>query len=180
MKVEMNLSKFEQYWGPGKLTRWDDLVLRDVAMPSASKTFLIDVGLPSPGRDIHGWQFEWNLALPLFSRDRRKLRLLGSNRGFTPVLIDETRNGCVVWNAAEGQYERFINTSVEQFATSLIVLDKHYLRALEAVNQPYDVKAVARALTALEGSLNDIDDAALVDRNSLWSTIVQDIRREIS
>lgn len=175
----ISASNFEDYWGAGNLTRWDYLTVRSVRMSPTSRAFLTEIGLPSPGRDIHGWLFAWEPDLPQFENNHRKMRLLGSNRGFTPVLIDESRDGCIIWNAAEDQYERFINASVEQFAASLIVLDKHYLRALQAVDEPYDTVSVARELAALEKALDDIDASALADRNSLWSTIVQDIRREL-
>lgn len=167
------------YWGAGSLTRWPKDTLLNVAIPVDAKAFLVDVGLPSPGRDIHGWVFEWDLALTPFN-EARKMRLLGRNRGFTPILIDESRNGQIVWDAAIGGYERHINASVQQFGRSLIVLDQFRLEALRTIDadEPYDVVAVRRAAIALRAKLKRIDETAMADENSLWSTIINDLRRE--
>lgn len=172
-------SESETYWSRESLTRWTREALRGVLIPPSSKEFLINVGLPSPGRDIHGWEFEWDPGLPYFD-EAQGLRSLGWNRRFHPVLIDERNGGCVVWDARPDGFERYINASVEQFAASLIVLDENYQQVLSTLDQPFDVADSKRRLAALEKQLNKIDESALADPDSLWSTIVNGIRRELS
>jgi hypothetical protein len=179
MKNPVSQSEIEAYWGPESLTRWAASDLRDVLISPASKKFLIGVGLPSPGRDIHGWEFEWDPGLPYFDQTQG-LRSLGWNRRFHPVLIDEKNGGCVVWDARPDGFERYINASVEQFAASLMVLDENYQRVLSTLDQPYDVANARHRLAALERRLNEIDESALADPDSLWCTIINDMRRELA
>jgi hypothetical protein len=179
MKNQLSKPEIEAYWGPEYLTRWTVSDVRDVLISPASKEFLINVGLPSPGRDIHGWEFEWDPGLPYFD-ETLGLRSLGWNRRFHPVLIDERDGGCVVWDARPDGFERYINASVEQFAASLIVLDENYQHVLSTLDRPYDVVNAKRRLAALERRLNEIDESALADPDSLWSTIINDMRRELA
>lgn len=161
------------YWGAEHLTRWPEGILRDVQMPLASKRFLADIGLPSPGRAIFGWEFKWELKLPIFKSDR-KLRILGWTYEAHPILIDEDRAGRIIWKPVE--CERYVNASAEQFAGSLVMLDKYRLNAERTMNDPHDRAAVLRNAAALRQTLKKIDDTAIADQNSLWSAIVQDIR----
>lgn len=166
------------YWGVQNLTRWSDLVVRDLRIPAASKAFLTDVGLPSPGRDISGWSLVWELDLPYFDK-RGDLRLLGRNRGFSPFLIDESRNGCIIWRAEDEGFERYINASVEQFAASLVEVDKFSEESLRTIDEPYDKALFAQRITVLERKLRRIDETAITTKESMWRSDIFGMRLEL-
>ena len=168
----MNEESIIAYWGAQDLKRWSEAALSDVAIPDTSKTFLREVGLPAPQRRISSYKFEWHDALARIA-DAPSRRLLGNNYG-RPILIDESRDGCVIWGKIDDTWERYVNASVEQFAASLIEVDRFATRKLS-----YDDPATQRAVTALWRELKKIDPTAIADPESLWSLKIFDMRLEI-
>lgn len=166
------------YWGARNFTRWSESAVRDVRIPAASKAFLIEVGMPSPGRDITGWSLEWELDLPHFHRGG-DLRLLGRNRSFSPFLIDEGRDGCIIWRADDHGYERYINASVQQFAASLVEMDKFSQETLRTIDEPYDRHIFAERIAVLERKLQEIDETAIATKDSMWRSDIFGMRLEL-
>jgi hypothetical protein len=166
------------YWGPENLTRWSERALHNVRIPTASSAFLINVGLPSPGRDISGWRLEWELDLPYFD-NARGLRLLGRNRGFSPFLLDESRSGSVIWRAKDDGFERYVNASVEQFAASLVEMDKLTQETWRTMDDPFDKALFARRITAFEGKLRAIEEIAVATKDSMWRSAIFGMRLEL-
>lgn len=175
---EQAIQEMTAYWGAQSLTRWSELSLRDVRIPTASKAFLIDVGLPSPGRDISGWSLTWEPNLPRFGKTG-ELRLLGRNRGFSPFLLDEDRNGCVIWRAEDDGFERYVNASVEQFAASLLEMDRFCEETGRTMDDPFDRALFARRITTLEDELRAIDETGISTKESMWRSDLFEMRLEL-
>lgn len=175
---EQAIQEMTTYWGAQALTRWSENVLREVRIPAASKAFLINVGLPSPGRDITGWSLSWEPNLPHFDR-KNELRLLGRNRGLSPFLLDESHHGCVIWRAKDDGFERYLNASVEQFAASLLEMDKFCEETGRTMNDPFDRPLFARRINALEGALMAIDETAFAIEASMWRSDIFGMRLEL-
>lgn len=175
---EQAIQEMTTYWGAQALTRWSERSLRDVRIPSASKAFLTDVGLPAPERDISGWSLEWEPNLPYFDNSRG-LRLLGRNRRFSPFLLDENRGGCVIWRAEDDGFERYVNASVEQFAGSLLEMDKFCEETGRTMEEPFDAALFARRITALENKLRVIDETGITTKESMWRSTIFGMRLEL-
>lgn len=110
------------------------------------------------------------------------MRILGWERKTLPILIDEGRNACVVWGATSDGYERHLNASIEQFAASLVEIDKFGIESSRTIDDPshvYDEAAIARRIAALEDVLRQIDGAAIETKESLWSAIIHSMRLEL-
>lgn len=176
-----NPTKIESYWGVPHLRRWNRAVLRDLKIPAHSKQFMAEIGLPSPAREIFGWEFDWDPHLSRFVGNPQ-MRILGWERGTLPILIDEGRNGCVVWDATEDGYERYLNASIEQFAASLVEIDEFGIESSRTIDDPshvYDEAAIARRIAALEDVLRRIDVTAVETKESLWSAVIHSMRLEL-
>jgi hypothetical protein len=166
------------YWGAENLTRWPERSVRGLRIPAASKEFLTHLGLPSLVRDVAGWYFEWELDLPRFDNGR-ELRLLARNCGFSPFLIDENRDGCILWRADDQGYERYVNASVEQFAACLLERDKFSQETLRTIDDPFDKNLFARRITTLEQELKAIDATAIATKESMWRSDIFGMRLEL-
>lgn len=170
----MEPNEIAAYWGQENLQRWRVQSVSGLAIPPASKEFLINIGLPAPGRRIATYyDLSWDEALPLIP-DAPARRLLGRNHGRAAIVIDEECGGCVRWLADTYAIERYVNASVEQFAASLIEWDK-----FSATSKSYDDPQTQVAVTALWKRLKEIDTSAIQDPESKWSSTIFEMRIEI-
>ncbi len=174
----MNHGTIVTYWGTESLQRWPEEAMRDVALPASSKAFLTGVGLPVPKRMIWVWTLAWNEALGRLPGSSQ-IRLLGNNHS-RPILLDEGRHGCVLWGKTSGSEERYANASVEQFAESLVEMDRFVQREDARIGDAsYDAGAQRRAVKDLRNRLREIDATAIDDSESLWSNILVEMRVQI-
>lgn len=170
----MNEESYAKYWAEKRLTRWTSDVLRDVRIPEASKKFLVDVGMPSPGRKIGPYELSWELSLPIASESRRVF----ARNYLHPYLLDEREGGCVLsagrpalpGSARKMNAERWLNSSVEQFAAYITEQDKLHSRA-----PPYDSREIDN-VALLEERWRAIDPAAIADPNGFWGLGIYDLR----
>jgi hypothetical protein len=170
----MDEAGYIKHWGEAHLTRWPLDVLRDVRIPEGSKAFLANVGMPSPGRKIGPYELSWELSLPDVGEDKREF----ARNYSAPYLLDEGNGGCVLAAsnpALPGSRramnpERWLNSSVEQFAAFITEQDKLHSRAA-----PYDIKD-ADNVALLERRWKEIDPAALADPNGFWGLGIYDLR----
>lgn len=166
------------YWGAENLARWPERAVRDLRIPATSREFLTHLGLPSLERDVAGWYLEWEFDLPLFDNSR-ELRLLARNCGVSPFLIDESRDGGIIWRADDAGYERHVNASVEQFAASLLERDKFSQETLRTIDDPFDKDLFKRRITRLEAELKAIDTTAFASQDSMWRSDIFTMRLEL-
>lgn len=166
------------HWGAQNLTRWSEEAVRDLRVPTASREFLTEIGLPSLERDVAGWYLEWDLNLSPFDK-AGELRLLGRNCGLSPFLIDQSRDGCIIWRADDEGYERYINRSVEQFAVSLVEMDKFCRETWRTIDEPLDREVFALRITALEQHLAAVDPTAFAAERNMWRSEIFGMRLEL-
>jgi hypothetical protein len=161
-----------EFWGRENLVRFSPAEVADLALSPRSKSFLCEVGLPSP-KDDRMWKYTnyyfepWKLqGMP----DRKSCLYLSDMP--RQICIDEQRGGCVFLPFTEGDMERFVNSTVEQFGTFLTICWGRQKALLQADgNIP-----LSRSLFAeLKQKLYEVDPAALLDENAFWAVFLEDM-----
>ena len=164
----MHLNDAADYWGDNNLKRWPKTVISDLPLSAASKVFLMEVGLPTPGRWIGSFDLRWDDALSL-DPTRPGRRLLCTNHGSRTIWIDLTRDGLVIWEGPED--ECVVNSSVERFGMSLIEYDR-----FRAKTPPYENLSFPQALLRLQNNLTTIDPSAMASDVNYWPGNLADMR----
>ncbi|MEQ1808843.1 MAG: SUKH-4 family immunity protein [Terricaulis sp.] len=170
----MDIQSYSQHWTVKRLTCFAPDVLSDLRIPDFDKTFLRDVGMPTPGRKIGANDLSWDVALTPVEKERRRI---GWNYG-SPYLIGEP-DGTVMEASrpqlpGAGLYnilpERRINSSVRQFAAFLTEEDMWRTRC-----PPYARDDVDN-VSLLEERWVRIDPEAMADPMTYWQIFIDEER----
>jgi SUKH-4 immunity protein len=157
-------------WSPNDRRRWPAQCLRDVAIPEPSKSFLVEVGLPAY-RDV-GFQFDPLVGDPPKLVGRPHLRSIGLMYESALVCLDEQADGCVINVDPElRDLDRYINSSVDRFAASLILYLQHRSTGQRSTPAEYE-DLVAR----LEGDSLNVDPTVFHDPENFWAVIVWEMK----
>lgn len=169
----MDRASIAAYWGDENLTKWSEGVLRAISIPNDCKAFLIEVGLPSSGRDIAGWDLEWTKTFP-DDPDKSSLVVLATYAN-EPLFSIEKATGHVVTNGFVGHNgmvpERFVNLSVERFAAALTEWDRFIeLERLEKwpVGADEDWKLIQSHISRFEATLVAADPEGMENSSGYW------------
>ncbi|MFF2806370.1 nucleic acid/nucleotide deaminase domain-containing protein [Streptomyces sp. NPDC058000] len=111
-----------------------------------------------------------SVGLEDIGEEYRQLARLGTDRGYEICVTPEGGVRAVLLGFQEPS--RFVNSSPEQFARSLLELDQA-LRTLLGTDLP---ETAAEAFATAERRLRALDEAAFADRESWWPQVLDDIR----
>lgn len=161
-----------EFWGRENLIRFSPAEVADLALSPRSKSFLCEVGLPSP-KDDRMWKYtNYYFEVGKLQRMPDGKSCLRIGVGPRTFCIDEQRGGCVFLPFIEGDLERFVNSTVEQFGAFLTICWGRQKALLQADgNIP-----LSRSLFAeLKQKLYEVDPAALLDENAFWAVFLEDM-----
>lgn len=160
------------FWGRKGLNTWSPADLSACSIPEPSKRFLSEVGLP--GTIKPAFRFGPNtVAQDGSSPLPPSYRLIGLDEG-RAVCLDERRNGAVVWVCRQ-TFERFVNSSVQQFGWSLFLWQQRH-DAFDRTFSRNDVPAWLAWVDGFEFAIREIDPKALDDPDSFGPAILRDMR----
>lgn len=151
------------------LTRCPPAIAEQFRLPPSSKSFLTEVGLPSPKNDPL-WMYGFDLLAPVRMPGRSSCLQISLKP--RPICIDERQGGRVVMPLIEGDRERFVNSTAEQLGAFLTVCQAHQKELLAADGNTQQSRLL---VTSLRDKMQEIDPAALEDENSFWSFFVMDM-----
>jgi SUKH-4 immunity protein len=160
-----------EFWGRENLIRFSPAEVADLALSSRSKSFLCKVGLPSP-KDDPLWKYSYHFQSGKLQRmpDRKSCLCIGVEP--RRICIDEQRGGCVFMPSMEGDMERFVNSTVEQFGAFLAICWGHQKALLRADG---NITLSRSIFTELKQKLQEVDPAALLDENAYWAVVLEDM-----
>jgi SUKH-4 immunity protein len=141
-----------------------------LAIPSADRDFLTDIGLPKEAAPMLVFGSKRELSLPTaghllgMNASFSYLRVVGFNNYGDPICIDESNGGKIVYLFHDGPAEcRFINSSIPQLAYSLLA----FREAVKTTNAIGGRGAFSKGLIPPEvtrefvRNIDDIDPAAI-------------------
>jgi hypothetical protein len=167
-----------EFWGRHNLKRWPKRVLNQVEIPTRSKRFLLDVGMPRTEQTVLDWLVRFDdrtNELPKW-RWRPGFRVIGYDEGDGPYCIDETHRGRVVALDKSPSKLYLVNSSVERLAQFLTVLQNFYQR-LDDVRLWKGEHGVRQFIDSLERRLRRLDAPALADyRSNVWPKVIDEIK----
>jgi SUKH-4 immunity protein len=178
-----DLDSYSNFWPPDTRIRWSADLVAATSLTAASKSFLVDVGMPIVSH-VSGAGFSdlahmhWDLSLtPIGTR-----RILAtSHSGEASILIDD--EGTVLEsarpphrNGLPGSPERIMNSNIERLA--LCLTEQH--RKARAISPYQDTHAGSRNLdeeiqkerenlAIFESRLRAIDADAIAQGDSHWA-----------
>lgn len=180
---------FANYWNKENLIYVAPFLLEKVDIPDRAKIFLSKVGIP----------YEINIDVPLkfdllthellsldqflikngqrkeysLNSDQSNFIVIGIGNDDYPICLNGA-NGCIIsMPLYDGvTYIQFINSSIEQFAVSLIAFQK--CRDRVGVENLFDDEDKYTELTQnLENELKEIDSEALNNKENWWSETIE-------
>jgi hypothetical protein len=167
---------FARSWGGPQLARVPAERLEDVAIPSETKRFLAEAGLPLEVEglaltfiaDPRGLRSLDEVLDPGSPRptDAQKLRRLGANDVGVLICLDETRDGSVVAVSPEDPLQVvFVNSTVAHLAECLLTYRKVRGASLDEDDAAYAAR--------LREALTSIDAEAVSTQPSWWGMVVE-------
>jgi hypothetical protein len=162
----MENSEIIRFWGKD-LIQWPKTAVDTIAIPEPSRTFLAEVGLPCPKDPL--WIYEVDDGRPpvRMPENPKRVRIAHKPR---PICLDEDEDGAVVMPLVKRNRERFVNSSVQQFAAFLI-LEESIHRELGSVGD--EITSSRKILSRIEETMRQTDDAALNDTDTYWSCVLE-------
>lgn len=163
------------HFGPGGLSAYDPERLARSGLPRSSNDLLCASGLPTQvGVYFTAASGAETTELKIDGAEEESLLQLGGDHGAQMV----ARSDGQVWAVLPAAWgpTRPVSSTVEQFAGSLLILDR-YLPLLAAAAQTEQAGALSRRL---RDALADIDPAALSTPAHWWMLVLEDIRHTIS
>ena len=162
----MEKSEIISCWGDD-LVRWSEAVVKSLAIPETSRTFLVEVGLPRPSDPLWIYQFEDGQQIPARMPENINHVRIGSRP--RPICLDEGNCGVVVMPHLKRDMERFVNSTVEQLGVFLVLLQRLQKDPLYAENE--------RAIVSImEAEMRKTDAPAFQDDTCYWSVVVEEMR----
>jgi len=143
-----DISQYEAVWG--KLARFDLVKIDRLAIPTAAKEFLCNVGLPNEAHVPPGVKFTAS-ADDVVTDERG---------GLVVGLLDDHPSVCVDPSGVVVIEGRFVNSNLECFVGSLYALELSYGKD--------------DGITWLRRELPEIDKRVFEDEANYWPTALQD------
>lgn len=169
-----------QFSDDGPLMRLSDAQIADLPLSEADARFLLSVGLPTSAAPFLDFDLPRDAALPTLSdywpdpdiwhgleapRGAR-YRVIGSTGSGDPIALDTDANGAVVYLFHDDGFRRiFINSSITQFAASLLEFKKLLAEAREGNGEPGP--APPRVVEKFVSFLRAADPAA-IQPDAMW------------
>lgn len=166
----MRTEDYFAYWGRDRLRRWPAHVVADLAIPGASRDFLIEVGLPSLKEGTLRFDLPQTEALPRLPW-RPTCRILGYDTS-VPLCLDEGAGGQVV--SAEDEKAGsflFVNDSVGALGECLTHFDR-YLEQAASAGEAEILEEIAR----VEERMSQRDPRAFADPDCFWPLVIAQMR----
>ena len=163
----MEQSEIIVFWGIETLACWSPAVLGAIPINECSKDFLQNVGMPREvGMTLRfGPQSDENQQI----LNPGNFLIIGFD-DFIPICLDVMNSRRIV--AVEEEFEtdkiRFINSSVELFAESLVYYERYRRLAIKASD-----KDIMEAISFTKDKLIVIDPLAFTDCESWWPVIIE-------
>ena len=155
-----------KYWTLPRLRRWSKQSVEALGLPPDQASFLSSVGLP----DLHEWPWEFGEQYNDLPKHPRvpSLRIVGVD-GPTPICVNLQHQGEVVAVEEDSaESPRFVNSSVEAFATFLTLFHRN-----ADDRDPADDSRVA---LLLKDEFSAVDPPALRDLTCYWPHILAQVR----
>lgn len=157
------------FWGDA-LARWPRDVVARMQVSAEDAAYLTDVGLPSG--------VNWNLliepphagsvpswvdGMPVIAVDYP-----------VPVCIDVAAGGVVIawYDQAD---RRFVNSSVRQFGTFLMIFEE-YRRRADELDEEVASELITKLIDEIESRMVAADPQALRDGDTFWGGVLEQMR----
>jgi hypothetical protein len=159
-----------RFWGYENLRRWPERNVRDLKIADSSKTFLIEVGLPSKEQT---WTMLFDGETDTFPRlpGKPDYRTVGYDY-IVPICLDESRGGIVLADeAVVNGPETFVNSSVELFGEFLVYYQQYRYTA-KALSE----EEVETLISRIEETMRERDGKALSSPEDWWPGILEQMK----
>ncbi len=146
----------------GGLVLWPPDLLADADLPEDAKKYLSQVGLPCESEPV---RFELTFM---------EMQLLVSHPGYLVIGYVEDFPICLKWGTGqvfcfeEVKKAIFVNTNLRRFAACTRLYERYRLESRDL-----DDEAAKLVVAKTEQAMRDVDPSALLDENSWWSVIIE-------
>jgi hypothetical protein len=156
-----------ELWQPDELVVFEPRNLERLGVPAATAQVLAEVGLP---REQEPFFYADSEVSELAAADGGALWRIGTDGGVAITIRSGSQHVCA-GAEEDGARNRFVNSSVDQFAQSLRAVTGPYRRFPELPDEEIDA-----LLPEVEAAVRSIDAAVFDDPENWWMVLIEQMK----